>query len=142
LARHVAPFVDTRRYPRALDNLEAVVDTLRTRLSTYGDINEHLGLLFPPEEQAAAQRTALGADPAVRRVLESVRSRLDEAEWEPVALDQAVRAAGADAGVKGAQLFHPVRALLIGSEKGPELGKILAAIGPAEARRRFAQALG
>jgi glutamyl/glutaminyl-tRNA synthetase len=71
-----------------------------------------------------------------------VRARLAEAEWEPVPLDQAIRAAGADAGVKGAQLFHPVRALLIGSEKGPDLGKILAAIGRAEAFRRFDQALG
>jgi lysyl-tRNA synthetase class I len=70
-----------------------------------------------------------------------VLARLREAEWEAVALDQAVRAGGADAGVKGAQLFHPVRALLIGSEKGPDLGKILAAIGPEEAERRFGQAL-
>jgi lysyl-tRNA synthetase class I len=62
-------------------------------------------------------------------------------EWEPVALDQAVRAAGADAGVKGAALFHPVRVLLIGSEKGPDLGKILAAIGREEAHRRLQQAL-
>jgi lysyl-tRNA synthetase class I len=43
--------------------------------------------------------------------------------------------------VKGAQLFHPVRTLLIGSEKGPDLGKILASIGPEEAERRFGQAL-
>ena len=141
LARHVRPFVDAERYPRALEHLEAVVDTLRTRLSTYGDINEHLGLLFPPEDGAASQRKALGADPQARPVLEAVRTRLAAAEWEPVALDQAIRAAGADAGVKGAQLFHPVRVLLIGSEKGPDLGKILAALGTDEAFRRFDQAL-
>jgi nondiscriminating glutamyl-tRNA synthetase len=141
LARHVAPFVDAERYPRALERLEAVVDTLRTRLSTYADIDAHLGLLFPPEAGAGPQRAALGADAEVRRVLERVLARLREAEWEAVALDQAVRAGGADAGVKGAQLFHPVRALLIGSEKGPDLGKILAAIGPEEAERRFGQAL-
>jgi glutamyl-tRNA synthetase len=141
LAEHVRPFVDPGRYPGALHHLEAVVDTLRTRLSTYADINEHLGLLFPPEGQAGPQRAALGADPGVRRVLESVRARLQAAEWEPVALDQAVRAGGADAGVKGAQLFHPVRTLLIGSEKGPDLGKVLAAIGAEEAFRRIDQAL-
>ena len=142
LARHVAAFVDTERYPRAPERLEAVVDTLRTRLSTYADINEHLGLLFPPESDAGPRRAALGTDPDVRRVLGSVLARLRDAEWDAVALDQAVRAGGADAGVKGAQLFHPVRALLIGSEKGPDLGKILASIGPEEAERRFAQALG
>ena len=142
LAAHLHPFIDAERFPRALDHLEAVVDTLRTRLSTYADVNAHLPLLFPPEEQAAPLRASLATDPEVRRVLERVRARLDGAEWEPVALDQAIRAGGADAGVKGAQLFHPVRALLIGSEKGPDLGKILAAIGDEEAYRRFDQALG
>jgi len=142
LARHVAPFVDGGRFPQALGQMEAVVEALRTRLSTYGDVNEHLPLLFPPEEQAASQRAALGSDPGVRRVLEAVRAGLVRADWEPAALDQAIRAAGAEAGVKGAQLFHPVRALLIGSEKGPEIGKILASIGRDEAFRRFDQAVG
>jgi glutamyl/glutaminyl-tRNA synthetase len=142
LARHVAPFVDGARCPGALLNLEAVVDALRTRLSTYADIGEHLGLLFPPEEQTAVRRSELGADPEVRAVLERVRAGIEAAEWEPVALDQAIRAAGVEAGVKGAKLFHPVRELLIGSEKGPDLGKILAAIGREEANRRFGQALG
>ncbi|MGE0161026.1 MAG: glutamate--tRNA ligase [Gemmatimonadales bacterium] len=143
LTEHVRPFVDLARFPRAGDNLPAVVETLRTRLSTYGDVNEHLGLLYPPETESAEKRRALGADPAVRPVLEAVRARLTaQEEWEAVALDQAVRAAGADAGVKGAALFHPVRVLLIGTEKGPDLGKILAAIGPDEADRRLRQALG
>jgi glutamyl-tRNA synthetase len=75
-------------------------------------------------------------------VLAAVHARLADVAWEPAALDQAIRAAGADAGVKGAALFHPVRLLLIGSEKGPDLGKVLAAIGRHEADRRFAQAIG
>jgi glutamyl-tRNA synthetase len=142
LTEHVRPYVDLARFPGAGENLEAVVETLRTRLSTYADINEHLGLLYPPEEESADKRKALGADPAVRPVLEAVRARLAlQPAWEPIALDQAVRAAGADVGVKGAALFHPVRILLIGSEKGPELGKILAAIGREEAHRRVQQAL-
>ncbi len=141
LARNVAPFIDRERYPHASARLEAVVDTLRTRLSTYADINEHLALLFPPEETAKGVWEALAADPGVRQVLEGVARRVFEAEWEPVALDQAIRTAGSELGVKGAALFHPVRALLIGSEKGPDLGKILASLGPEEARRRFDGAL-
>jgi nondiscriminating glutamyl-tRNA synthetase len=143
LAAHVRPFVDGSRFPGALEHLEAVVDTLRTRLSTYGDIDAHLGLLYPSEAEAAERRKALGADAEARRVLEAVRARLGgSGPWEAVGLDQAVRTAGTDIGVKGAALFHPVRVLLIGSEKGPDLGKILAAIGREEALRRFAQALG
>jgi glutamyl-tRNA synthetase len=141
LAEHVRPFLDAQRFPGALENLEAVVDTLRTRLSTYADINLHVGLLYPDEAEALAARRRLGADPAVARVLAAVRARLESATaWEAGPLDQAVRAGGNDVGVKGGPLFHPVRVLLIGSEKGPDLGKILAAIGRGEALRRFDQA--
>ncbi|HET9949221.1 MAG TPA: glutamate--tRNA ligase [Longimicrobiales bacterium] len=143
LAAHTRPFLDEDRYPDAATRWEAVVDVLRTRLSTYGDIGEQLQLLYPADETVQDRRAALGADPETRRVLEAVRGGVAEAEpWEPVALDQAIRAAGAGVGAKGAALFHPVRVVLIGSEKGPDLGKVLAAIGRDEALRRFARALG
>jgi len=44
--------------------------------------------------------------------------------------------------VKGAELFHPVRRVLIGSEKGPDLGKILVGLGMGEGIRRIDQAIG
>jgi lysyl-tRNA synthetase class I len=53
-----------------------------------------------------------------------------------------VRAAGAAVDAKGAALFHPVREVLIGSEKGPDLGKILVAVGREDALSRFDEALG
>jgi len=142
LSKHVAPFVDAARFPRAMERIEGVVDALRTRMSTYGDINEHLPLLYPAEPEAGAKRRALGSGAEVRGVLSVVRQGISGAEWEGVALDQAIRAAGAAIGVKGAALFHPTREVLIGSEKGPDIGKILVAIGPEEALSRFDQALG
>jgi nondiscriminating glutamyl-tRNA synthetase len=141
LAAHVGPFVATDRYPEAAERLEAVVDTLRTRMSTYGDINEHLGLLFPSEAEAGPRRAELGRNEETRKVLASVREAIGASEWDAEELDRAVRAAGAAVEAKGAALFHPVREVLIGSEKGPDLGKILVAIGRDGACRRFDQAL-
>jgi glutamyl-tRNA synthetase len=142
LTEHVRPFVDAGRYPEALAHLPEVVDTLRTRLSTYGDINEHLVLLYPGPE-IGSRRAELGSNIETRKVLASVQDALSAMQdWEPQALDQTIRAAGAAVEAKGAALFHPVRELLIGSEKGPDLGKILAAIGREEAMRRFQEALG
>ena len=138
LAEQVAPLIDGARFPQALERLPQVVEALRTRLSTYGDINEHLPLLFGGLEATAEARQALGAFPDAPRVLTTVAAALEALEeWEEGALGAAVRKAGADAGVKGAALFHPVRLALMGSEKGPDLGKLLAALGREEAVPRL-----
>ena len=140
IADHVEPFVDRVRFPHALANFQATVDTLRTRLSAYGDINEHLSILYPDESHAEEKRAVVGSDAGVRKVLVAVREQLlSVEEWEPKILDEAVRAGGKDAEARGADLFHPIRKLLIGSEKGPDLGKILTALGRTEALRRFDQ---
>jgi len=143
LVDHVAPFIDRDRFRSVGENLSAVIDTLRTRLSTYTDINDHLGLLFPEDEvHAGALRKKVGADPEVTTTLTAVRDRLQALErWEEETLGAAIREAGILAGVKGADLFHPLRRVLIGSEKGPDLGKILASLGMEEGIRRIDQAL-
>jgi len=138
LAAHVAPFIDGARFPAAAERLEAVVDALHTRLGTYAAIDAQLPVLYPPEETLERAWTELAGDPAARNVLEEVAGRLAEAEpWEPGALGLAVREAGAATGARGATLFHPLRRALIGSEKGPDIGKVLAAIGRKEALRRI-----
>jgi glutamyl-tRNA synthetase len=143
LTGHVRPFVDADRWPWALVNLQGVVDTLRTRMSTYGDIAEHLALLFPDDAVVGSRRSELGTNSDTGKVLRSVRDALAAAQpWTPEALDATIRAAGAAVAAKGAALFHPVREVLIGSEKGPDIGKILVAIGREEALRRFGQAVG
>jgi nondiscriminating glutamyl-tRNA synthetase len=144
LVRHVRPFIDRDRFPDTGDNLSAVIDTLRTRLSTYNDINDHLGLLFPEDKvRAELLRKKVGADPEVNRTLIAVREKLQALErWEEEGVGTAIREAGTAAGVRGAELFHPVRRVLIGSEKGPDLGKILVGLGMKEGIRRIDQAIG
>jgi lysyl-tRNA synthetase class I len=139
LAEHVRPFVDTGRFPGAVEHFREVVDTLRTRLSTYADVNEHLGLLYPSDAEVGPRRAELGTNTQTREVLAAVRDRVAaERDWSQEGLD----AAGASVEAKGASLFHPVREVLIGSEKGPDLGKIMMAVGREEALRRFDEALG
>lgn len=139
LAAHVEPWVDRARFPAVPDRLEAVVEALRTRLTTYADIDEQLPLLHPePTKTWASERAALAGDSEARRVLTEVATRLKVAEpWEEQALARIVRDAGKAVGVRGAALFHPVRRALIGSEQGPDLGKLLAALGRAESLRRI-----
>ena len=144
LTAHVVPFIDRSRFPGVGADASAVVEALRTRLSTYSDINDHLGMLFAEDEVTAGSvRRDVGADPGARAVLPAVGARLEAVDrWEADALVDAVRAGGVDAGARGAGLFHPLRLVLIGSEKGPDLGKILAGVGKTEAFRRIGEALG
>jgi glutamyl-tRNA synthetase len=143
LTGHVEPFIDRDRFAGLRADASAAVDALRTRLSTYGDINDHLAMLFPEDETAAASICReVGADAEARAVLAAVRARLEVLEsWQAEELNGAVRAGGGDAGVRGASLFHPLRLVLIGAEKGPELGKLLAGVGMTEAFRRIDEAL-
>lgn len=141
LARHTEPFRDDVRFPQAAQRWPQVVEALRSRLHTYGEVDEHLPLLFGGLEEGAEARAALAAYPEASPVLEAVALALENHEpWEEVSLGSAVRAAGAGAGAKGGALFHPVRMALIGSEKGPDLGKLLAALGSQEAVRRLRRA--
>lgn len=143
LADHVAPFRDDASFGMAAARWPQVVEALRTRLATYADINTHLPLLFGGLERGREAIEALSAYPDAPRVLDAVARAVAAADpWEEEALSAAVRRAGAEAGAKGTALFHPVRIALIGSEKGPDLGKILAALGPDETVARLHRSAG
>ncbi|MEQ9399400.1 MAG: glutamate--tRNA ligase [Longimicrobiales bacterium] len=139
LTEHVRPWLAAADLPDGADP-RAVVDVLRSRMATWGDVTVHLPLLFPdPDGAWATVRSTLAADPEAVRVLSAVREALAGLDsWTPDRLDARVREAGREAGVRGAALFHPVRNALTGAEQGPQLGKVLAAIGPEESLRRLA----
>lgn len=145
LTAHVRPYLDAAAVAGALFDPPATLAALRSRLSTYGDIADHLGLLFPPEgPELEAVRAELRGDLDVTTTLEAVRSRLSAVppgEWDAEAAGRAVREAGAEAGARGRALFHPVRKALFGREQGPDLGTSLAALGQEEALRRLRRTL-
>ena len=139
----VSDRVDRARFPLEGDTLRFAVDALRSRLSTFGEINEHLELLFPtPGAEWDAAREELRQDPKAREVLREVRDRLRDVEqWTPDELGRTVRAVGKELGARGPSLFHPVRLALTSQRSGPDLGKVLAALGPEEAIVRMNRAL-
>ena len=141
LAAHTLPFRDAALHPGPLERWPQVVEALRTRMATYGEVNEYLPLLFGRAEESAEARAALAAYPRARSVLASVAEALcGVGSWEEAALAAAVRQAGGVAGARGSALFHPLRLALIGSETGPDVGKVLAALGEGEAVRRLRSA--
>ena len=128
LTEAVRPWIDPSRFERSGPATERAIEAIRTRLSTFGEVNEHLALIFPPPEVLASGRAEIPREAAP--TLRAVRDRLAALEaWTADDLSAAVREAGKDIGAKGRDLFHPVRLAVSGVRQGPDLGLVLAALG-------------
>jgi len=138
----VDPFLDRARFPLEGDALQIAVRTVRSRLSTFGEIDEHLRCFFPTGPEVEAARAEVRADPVSRDVLGAVLARLHALEtWTQEALGAAVREAGRETGAKGPALFHPVRKAVTGEASGPDLPGIMAAVGRGEVLARISDTL-
>jgi glutamyl-tRNA synthetase len=142
LVEAVLPHLDRGRFPVQSDQLGAAVDAVRTRLSTFGEVNEHLPLVLPDEEALARGHEELRSEPQAVTVLREVRAGLEAVDpWTEEGAGGAVREAGARAGVKGKGLFHPVRLALTGLKSGPDLGKVILAQGRDAVLERLSRAI-
>jgi glutamyl-tRNA synthetase len=142
LVESVLPHLDRGRFPAESNQLRAAVDAVRTRLSAFGEVNEHLPLVLPDEAALAGGRQELGSEPQAGPVLREIRAALEAVDsWTEEEATAAVREGGARAGVKGKGLFHPVRLALTGLKSGPDLGKVLLAQGRDTVLERLSRAM-
>jgi len=141
LAEAVEPWLDRSRFPLVGVRLEAAVSGVRSHLTALGEIGEALEPLFPGEEVLRQAGEELRGDPEALRAVQAVCTRLRSTPWEEQALMAAVRETGKEASLRGPALFHPVRRALTGATSGPELGKVLTALGPEEALGRLSAVL-
>jgi len=133
LANAVDAFIDRERYPISQESLPIVVEAVRSHLSCFSEINDHLDPFVPTLDAAgAARRDALREDAAAQAVLRAARERLSSLPaWDDSAIDAAVREVGAAVGARGRALFEPLRIALTGAEHGPPLAKVAAVLGRA-----------
>src|SRR5690606_10057036 len=119
---------DRERYPISQESLPIVVEAVRSHLSCFSEINDHLDPFVPTLDAAgAARRGALREDAAAQAVLRAARERLSSLPaWDDSAIDAAVREVGAAVGARGRALFEPLRIALTGAEHGPPLAKVAA----------------
>ncbi len=139
LTRAVAPHIDRDRYRVDGIDLEAVVGLLRSRIHAFGEMNEALAVLFPSGGAARAAVAEVASQPEENaRLLGAVEQRLEALEeWTADGAARAVREAGRELSRGGAALFHPVRLALSGARRGPDLGKLIHALGRRKALARL-----
>jgi nondiscriminating glutamyl-tRNA synthetase len=133
LVEAVSPFVDRERFPIAEDVLPAAVQAVRSHLSKFSDINDHLGPFVPTRDEAQrAVAEALKGDRAAQAVIQAVRGGLQALEaWDEPSIEGAIRAAGQALGVRGRALYEPLRKALTGEEHGPPLVAVMYVLGRA-----------
>jgi glutamyl/glutaminyl-tRNA synthetase len=145
LVRAAGPFVNRNRFPLSDEGVSAAIEGLRSRIEVLGDVPTYLEeFLYPPAgSERDRVRADVRADPEAARVVDAVARDLEQVdEWNAPQLNTAVRDTGKGLSVRGPALFHPVRKALTGSESGPDLGLVMAALGRAEVLRRLSRPSG
>ncbi len=130
LAARAAPFID-KNLPIGSDRLPAALEAVRDRISLFSEVDIHLAPFAGPRtpEQRTA-RASVFQDQEAARVLSAIADGLRELDsWDEDSINHAIRSAGKTAGVKGRDLFHPLRVALTGEERGLELPRIIQVIG-------------
>jgi nondiscriminating glutamyl-tRNA synthetase len=99
---------------------------IQKRITTFSGAAGFLPQFYPPEPMRWTPEALQALEqPAVSRTLEAVGQTLKSVpDWSGQEAVTAVRAAGREVGVKGRDLFMPVRAALTGATQGPELADV------------------
>jgi glutamyl-tRNA synthetase len=77
-----------------------------------------------------------------KRALEKAREVLPDVEFKHDLLDQALRAAAQELGLKAGQMFQPIRVAVCGKKNAPPLFETLEVLGKEKTLERINQALG
>ncbi len=140
---NATPYIDSARAPLTGEDLAEAIDIVRTRISVFGEINEHLSFFHPaPGPELDRARAEVRTDPEAAGVLRAVSRGLETIDtWEPAEVSKAIRAVGKSVGARGPALFHPVRKAVTGRESGPDIGRVMGVLGRDETLARIAVTL-
>ena len=123
----------------ALRAIVSVRSRCRTTLELAQRVAVRLDAKFVQLEDKAKQEIA--KDPAeYRAALEASVAALRDAAWEPVALEQALRALAERRGVAAGKIFQPIRIALTGGTVSEPVNELLYVIGKDSALARLSAA--
>jgi len=145
LINKLEPFLREAGYvPELLDAgwLKSVIETVQDELVTLADIGEHIDLFFDDRYAVSPEARQLLDSESGRKVVQAFGEFLRNASGAPQDIyASAIKYAKEKSGVKGRDLFMPVRAALTGKIKGPELDRVFAILGKSSTEKRLKQAL-
>jgi nondiscriminating glutamyl-tRNA synthetase len=144
VAAGVAPFLDRPDSPAAswtAEQRSEAIETLRSRLSCFGDIEHHLHFFVMDAELWQTHRDEVVAVESCGPVLQALAQHLPAVHWNSVDLKSTLKQVSSETGARGPALYHPVRWALTGRTDGPDLSRIAFVIGRESALDRVNAAL-
>ena len=112
------------------ERLERLLLLVRGNVTALADLPAELAPLIGEDFSVEDEVRALLATPAARAVCAACAAAFERlAEWNVDGIRSAIQSAGKELGVKGRDLFQPVRAALTGRTHGPELPALAEWIG-------------
>lgn len=145
LQKRLEPFLRDACYlTETLDPqwLTSVIETVKDELTTLADIGDHIALFFDDRYAISPEAKLQMSSDSARKVISDFREYLFDATGKPQDIYvAAIKFAKDKSGVKGRDLFMPVRAALTGKVKGPELDRVFELLGKSSAEKRLRLAL-
>ena len=107
-----------------------IVAILQDSLDTLADLPQR-ARIFEPEVTLDQETRELVATESARRVLHAMVKRLHgfSGDFEPEAFKEMILATGQETGLKGRELYFPIRGAMTGSVHGPDLTRVAAVKG-------------
>ncbi len=120
-----------------------MIDAIKAGLNKLDEVPGLIKFFFEEDMpiNTAENKAILGTENA-KKILEKVLSSLDKFDFlNPQACKKTVDEIGKELGLKGKDLYWPIRVAISGSNKGPDLGLIISLLGKDRIKDRIERAL-
>jgi glutamyl-tRNA synthetase len=144
LSARLLPIVQGAEFQIAPEKMHAITPLIRERIKLLRDVLTAADFFFvdqlPPYDPA--ELIPQKGDAAMaHKALTRARDVLAQSEFKHEPLDQTLRAAAQELGLKAGQMFQPIRVAVCGRKNAPPLFETLEVLGRETALRRIEQAI-
>jgi glutamyl-tRNA synthetase len=144
LSARLLPIVHAAGFAISLEKMHSITPLIRERIKLLRDVLTAADFFFvdqlPPYDPAELVPQKGDAAMALK-VLTRAREILPSIEFKHDPLDQALRAAAQDLGLKAGQMFQPIRVAVCGRKNAPPLFETLEVLGKETTLARIGQAI-
>jgi glutamyl-tRNA synthetase len=144
LSEKLLPFARGRWSNATAEKMLAITPLIRERIKLLGDVVTAADFFFEdelPPYDPAELIPQKGDAAMAQKALVRARDVLAQTEFTHDALDQALRAAAQELGLKAGQMFQPIRVAVCGRKNAPPLFETLQVLGKETTLKRIDQAI-